>query len=167
MNREHPRTSQIESRLTELGVALPTPWILPPGVVVPASLVRVRGKRVLISGHPPIAADGSIAGPFGRVGGEVSPEEAYGAARQSLLGILASVKAKIGDLDQIAAWVRVYGMISPAAGFTQFPQVLNGASELIQAVFGPEIGDHMRTAIGVGGLPWNVPVEIEAELELA
>jgi enamine deaminase RidA (YjgF/YER057c/UK114 family) len=159
--------SKIDRRLAELGITLPTPWILPPGVVVPASLVKVRGKRALISGHAPIDADGSIAGPFGRVGGEVSPEEAYEAARRALIGILASLKAKIGDLDQIAAWLRVYGMISPAPGFTGFPQVLNGASELIQEVFGPEIGDHTRTAIGVGALPWNVPVEIEAEVELA
>jgi enamine deaminase RidA (YjgF/YER057c/UK114 family) len=159
--------SKIDRRLAELGITLPRPWILPPGVVVPASLVMVRGKRVLISGHAPINADGSIAGPFGRVGGEVSPEEAHEAARRVLLGILASVRAKIGDLDQIAAWLRVYGMISPAPGFTQFPQVLNGASELIREVFGAEIGDHTRTAIGVGALPWNVPVEIEAEVELA
>lgn len=159
--------SKIDRRLAELGVTLPVPWALPPGVVVPASLVIVRGKRVLISGHAPTNADGAIAGPFGRVGGEVSPEEAYEAARRVLLSILASLKAKIGDLDQIAAWLRVYGMISPAPGFTQFPQVLNGASDLIREVFGPQTGDHARTAIGVGALPWNVPVEIEAEVELA
>jgi hypothetical protein len=68
---------------------------------------------------------------------------------------------------EIAAWLRVYGMISPAPGFNRFPQVLNGASELIQEVFGPEVGDHTRTAVGVAALPWNVPVEIEAEVELA
>ena len=123
--------SKIDRRLAELGITLPTPWILPPGVVVPASLVKVRGKRVLISGHAPINADGSIAGPLGRVGGEVSPEEAHQAARRVLIGILASLKAKIGDLDQIAAWLRVYGMISPAPGFTQFPQVNPGAGEIM------------------------------------
>jgi len=84
-----------------------------------------------------------------------------------LISILASLKAKIGDLGQIAAWLRVYGTVSPAPGFTQFPQVLNGASSLIREVFGPEIGDHARVAIGVGALPFNVPVEIEAEVELA
>jgi enamine deaminase RidA (YjgF/YER057c/UK114 family) len=70
-------------------------------------LVRVRGKRVLISGHVPINADRSVAGPFGRVGAEVSPEEGHAAARRVLISILASLKAKIGDLDQIAAWLRV------------------------------------------------------------
>ena len=159
--------SKIDRRLAELGVILPKPWALPPGLVIPASLVRVRGKRVLISGHVPTNADGSVAGPFGRVGGEVSPEEGHVAARRALISILASLKAKIGDLDQIAAWLRVYGMVSPAPGFTQFPQVLNGASSLIQEVFGPEIGEHARVAIGVGALPFNVPVEIEAEVELA
>jgi enamine deaminase RidA (YjgF/YER057c/UK114 family) len=159
--------SKIDRRLAELGVILPRPWTLPPGLIIPASLVRVRGKRVLISGHVPIDADGCVAGPFGRVGGEVSPEEGQAAARRVLISILASLKAKIGDLDQIAAWLRVYGMVSPAPGFTQFPQVLNGASSLIQEVFGPEIGDHARVAIGVGALPFNVPVEIEAEVELA
>lgn len=67
--------SKIDRRLSELGITLPTPWTLPPGLVVPASLVRVRGKRALVSGHVPINADGSVAGPFGRVGAEVSPEE--------------------------------------------------------------------------------------------
>ena len=124
--------SKIDRRLAELGVILPKPWTLPPGLVIPASLVRVRGKRVLISGHVPTNADGSVAGPFGRVGGEVSPEEGHVAARRALISI-----------------------------------PLNGASSLIQEVFGPEIGEHARVAIGVGALPFNVPVEIEAEVELA
>jgi enamine deaminase RidA (YjgF/YER057c/UK114 family) len=84
-----------------------------------------------------------------------------------LIGILASLRQKLGDLDRIAAWLRVYGMISPAPDFTAFPLLMNGASSLIREVFGPEIGDHARVAIGVGALPFNVPVEIEAELELA
>ena len=84
-----------------------------------------------------------------------------------LLGILASVKAKIGNLDRIGAWLRLYGMFAPAPGFTQFPQALNGSSQVVRDVFGPDIGDHMRVAIGVAALPFNVPVEIEAELELA
>ena len=158
--------SNVEHRLAELGITLPKPWTLPPGLTVPASLVRIRGKRVLVSGHVPIDADGSVAGPFGRVGADVSPEQGQEAARRALIGILASLKQKLGDLDRIAAWLRVYGMVSPAPGFTEFPRLMNGASSLIQEVFGPEIGDHARVAIGVGALPFNVPVEIEAELEL-
>jgi enamine deaminase RidA (YjgF/YER057c/UK114 family) len=159
--------SNIDRRLTELGITLPQPWTLPPGLTVPASLVRVRGKRVLVSGHVPINADGSVAGPFGRVGAEVSPEQGFQAARVALIGILASLKDKLGDLDRIAAWLRVYGMVAPAPGFTAFPAMMNGASSVIRDVFGPDIGDHARVAIGVGALPFNVPVEIEAELELA
>ena len=159
--------SKIDRRLAELGITLPRPWDLPPGVVVPASLVRVRGKRAVISGHVPTNADGSIADPLGQVGAEVSPDEAYEAARRSLLSILASLKAKIGDLDHIAAWVRISGMFVPANGFTGFPQALNGASGLLQEVFGPEIGDHARLAIGVSALPFSAPLEIEGEVELA
>ena len=159
--------SKIDRRLDELGITLPRPWSLPPGVVVPASLIKVRGKRVVISGHVPTNADGSLAGPLGRVGGEVSPEEAYEAARRSLISILASLKAKIGDLDQIVAWVGISGMFVPANGFTDFPRALNGASDLLQEVFGPEIGDHARLAIGVAALPFNAPLEIEGEVELA
>jgi enamine deaminase RidA (YjgF/YER057c/UK114 family) len=159
--------SKIDRRLDELGIALPRPWALPTGVVVPASLIKVRGKRVVISGHVPTNADGSIAAPLGRVGDEVSAEEAYEAARRALLSILASLKAKIGDLDQIVAWVRISGMFVPANGFTGFPQALNGASDVLQEVFGPEIGDHARLAIGVAALPFDAPLEIEGEVELA
>jgi enamine deaminase RidA (YjgF/YER057c/UK114 family) len=158
--------SKIDRRLDELGITLPGPWALPPGVVVPASLIRVRGRRVVMSGHVPTNADGSLAEPLGRVGAEVSPAEAYEAARRSLLSILASLKAKIGDLDQIAAWVRICGMFVPAPGFVDFPQALNGASQLVQDVFGPEIADHARLAMGVAALPFNAPVEIEGEVEL-
>lgn len=159
--------SKIDRRLDELGITLPRPWALPSGVFVPASLIKVRGKRVVISGHVPTNADGAVAGPLGRVGGEVSPEDAYEATRRSLISILASLKAKIGDLDQIVAWVRISGMFVPAPGFVDFPQALNGASDLLQEVFGPEIGDHARLAIGVAALPFNAPLEIEGEVELA
>lgn len=160
-------TSKIDRRLSELGIRLPKPWALPPGLVVPASLVRVRGKRVFISGHVPIDAQGAVTGPFGRVGAEVSLEQGQAAARGVMLGIFASLKAKIGDLDKVAAWLRVFGMVQGAPGFTQFPQVVNGASQLLQDVFGPDVGDHARSAVGMAALPFNVPIEIEAEVELA
>jgi enamine deaminase RidA (YjgF/YER057c/UK114 family) len=110
----------------------------------------VRGERVLVSGHVPINADGSVAGRSGRVGAEISPEQGQQAARVALIGILASLRQKLGDLGRIAVWLRVYGTVSPASGFTAFPLLMNGASSLIQEVFGPEIGDHARVAIGVG-----------------
>ena len=159
--------SKVEQRLSEMGIALPKPWSLPPGITVPASLVRVWGNRVLVSGHVPIDAEGAVAGPFGRVGAEVSAEQGQQAARAVLIGILASLKSSLGDLDRIAAWLRVYGMVCAAPGFKAFPVLMNGASSVIADAFGPEIGNHARVAIGVAGLPFNVPVEIEAEVALA
>jgi enamine deaminase RidA (YjgF/YER057c/UK114 family) len=159
--------SKIDRRLDELGIALPRPWALPPGAMIPASLIKVQGRRVVISGHVPTNADGSIAEPLGRIGAELSPDDAYEAARRSLMSILASLKAKIGDLDQIGSWVRICGYFVPAPGFIGFPQALNGASDLLQEVFGPEIGDHARMAMGVAALPFNAPLEIEGEAELA
>ncbi len=111
----------VEQRLSEMGIVLPKPWVLPPGITIPASLVRVRGKRVLVSGHVPLDAEGAVAGPFGRVGAELSAEQGQQAARAVLLAILASLKQKLGDLDRIGAWLRVYGMVCAAPGFTAFP----------------------------------------------
>ncbi len=157
----------VERRLSEMGIVLPKPWVLPPGIMIPASLVRVRGKRVLVSGHVPLDPEGAVAGPFGRVGAEVSAEQGQEAARAVLLAILASLKHTLGDLDRIGAWLRVYGMVCAAPRFTAFPVLLNGASSVITKAFGPEVGDHARVSIGVAALPFNVPVEIEAEVELA
>ena len=157
----------VEQRLAGMGITLPKPWSLPPGINVPASLVRVRGRRVLVSGHVPTDAEGAVAGPFGRVGAEVSAEGGAEAARAALLAVLASLKHTLGDLDRIGAWLRLYGMVCAAPGFTAFPVLMNGASSVLAGAFGPEVGDHARVAIGVAGLPFNVPVEIEAEVELA
>jgi len=157
----------VERRLSEMGFVLPKPWVLPPGIIIPASLVRVWGKRVLVSGHVPLDAEGTVTGPFGRVGAELSAEQGQQAAQAVLLAILASLKHKLGDLDRIGAWLRVNGMVCAAPGFTAFPVLMNGASSVVAEAFGPEVGDHARVAIGVAALPFNVPVEIEAEVELA
>jgi enamine deaminase RidA (YjgF/YER057c/UK114 family) len=157
----------VERRLSEMGITLPKPWSLPPGITVPASLVRMRGKRVLVSGHVPIDAEGAVAGPFGRVGAEMSAEQGQAAARAALIAILASLKHTLGDLDRIGAWLRLYGMVCATPGFTAFPVLMNGASSVLAEAFGPEIGNHARVAIGVAALPFNVPIEIEAEVELA
>ena len=157
----------VERRLSGMGITLPKPWSLPSGITVPASLVRVWGKRVLVSGHVPIDAEGAVAGPFGRVGTEVSAEQGQAAARAALIAILASLKHKLGDLDRIGAWLRLYGMVCAAPGFTAFPVLMNGASSVLVEAFGPEVGDHARVAVGVAALPFNVPIEIEAEVELA
>jgi enamine deaminase RidA (YjgF/YER057c/UK114 family) len=159
--------SKVKRRLCEMGITLPKPWSLPQGITVPASLVRVRDRRVLVTGHVPIDAEGAVAGPFGRVGAEISAEQGQMAAQAALIAILASLKQALGDLDRIGAWLRVYGMVCAAPGFTAFPVLMNGASSVIAGAFGSEIGDHARVAISIAALPFNVPVEIEAEVELA
>jgi len=157
---------QIEARLEELGLVLPTPLVLPPGARLPFPFVRVRGNRAFISGHGPQLPDGSLAGPFGKVGAEVSPEQAYEAARLTALAILGSLKRQLGDLDRITAWLRVFGMVNSAPDFTRQPAVINGFSDVILAVFGDEIGSHARSAVGLASLPFNIPVEVEAEVEI-
>ncbi len=154
-----------EQRLLDLGLILPAALQLPPGVRLPFAAVRVHGKRAIISGHGPLKSDGTLAGPFGKVGGEVSIDDAYASARLTLLAMLADLRTALGSLDRVSAWLRVFGMVNAAPGFTEMPRVINGASDLILEVFGATIGSHARSAIGVAELPWNIPVEIEAEVE--
>ena len=157
---------EIEAKLDELGLVLPGPTKTPPGLILPFSWVRVRGDRAYVSGHVPLNPDGSVAQPFGKVGAEVSEEEAYEAARLTALAILASLERALGDLDRVTAWLRVFGMVNSAPGFGRQPNVINGFSDLILKLYGPEVGDHARSAVGMAELPLGVPVEIEAEVEI-
>lgn len=157
---------RIEERLKALGLALPPPPRPPQGVVLPFQFVRVLGRRGLISGYGPQSLEGSFAQPLGKVGREVSLEQGYTAARLTALAILGSLQRTIGDLDRIAAWGRVFGMVNSAPGFNQQPSVINGFSDLILELFGPEVGAHSRSAVGLAELPFNIPVEIEGEVEL-
>ncbi len=159
--------AEIESRLTALGLVLPPPPTPPPGVVLPFSFVRVVGTRALISGHGPQDPDGSFARPLGKLGADLTVEQGYRAARLTGLSILGSLKRAIGDLDRVRAWVRVLGMVNSAPGFTMQPSVINGFSDLILALFGPSRGAHARSAVGMAELPFDLPVEIEGEVELA
>jgi hypothetical protein len=158
--------SRIAARLQELGLVLPAALHMPPGVVLPFPFVRVVGTRALISGHGPTNADGSLAQPLGKVGREVTAEQAYIAARLTGLAILGSLQRELGDLDRIAAWTRVFGMVNSAPGFIRQPAVINGFSELILDVFGPTVGAHARSAVGLAELPFEIPVEVEGEVEL-
>ena len=156
----------IADRLAALGLVLPAALQVPPGVVLPFQFVRIVGDRALIAGHGPQTADGAVAPPFGKVGAELSIEEGYAAARLTALSMLGSLQRALGDLDRIAAWVRVFGMVNSAPGFHRQPSVINGFSDLILEVFGPEAGAHSRSAVGMAELPFNIPVEIEAEVVL-
>ncbi|MBB5503809.1 RidA family protein [Paraburkholderia atlantica] len=158
--------SPIEDRLHALGYVLPEPLQLPPGLALPFPWVRVVGNRACISGHGPTNTDGSLAQPLGKVGSQVSQEQAIVAARLTALAILGSLKRELGSLERIACWTKVFGMVNSAPGFNRQPAVINGFSELILAVFGEERGAHARSAVGMAELPFNIPVEIEGEVEL-
>lgn len=158
--------SSPEQRLAELGLRLPAALKLPPGANLPFPWVRVVGRRVLVSGHGPTLDDGSLAQPLGKVGAQVTLEQAQHAARLTGLAILGSLRRELGSLDRIGAWVRVFGMVNSAPGFVHQPAVINGFTQLILEVFGPVVGAHARSAVGLAELPFGIPVEIEAELEL-
>jgi enamine deaminase RidA (YjgF/YER057c/UK114 family) len=156
----------IENRLAELGLVLPEPMRQPPGAVLPFPWVRVRGGRAFVSGHGPLLADGSLAGPLGKVGDQVTQDQAYEASRLTALAILSSLRRELGDLDRVTAWLRVFGMVNTAPGFTATPTVINGFSDLILQLWGPDAGSHARSAVGMAELPFSIPVEIEAEVEI-
>jgi enamine deaminase RidA (YjgF/YER057c/UK114 family) len=155
----------IEAKLEELGFVLPEPMRVPPGLRMPFSWVRVRGNRAYISGHIALNTDGSIAEPLGKVGAEVSAEEGYQSARLVALAHLASLKRALGDLDRVTAWLRVFAMVNVAPGFNHTPLVTNGYSDLILKLYGPEVGAHARSSIGMM-IPLNAPVNCEAEVEI-
>ncbi|RIX73304.1 RidA family protein [Acidovorax cavernicola] len=155
----------ITDRLTALGLVLPPTVTPPPGVVLPFQFVRIIGRRAIISGHGPLNADGGIAAPLGKLGAELTVEQGYTAARLTGLAMLGSLQRALGDLDRITAWTRVFGMVASAPGFHQQPAVINGFSDLILELFGPEVGAHARSAVGMAELPFGIPVEIEGEVE--
>lgn len=158
--------SRIEAKLRQLGLELPPPLTLPPGVTLPFPWVRVYGNRAYASGHGPQNADGSLATLLGKVGLDLSVEQGRNAARLVALSILGSLKRELGDLDRISAWLRVFGMVNSAPGFKQQPSVINGFTDLILELYGPQSGPHARSAVGMAELPFGIPVEIEAEVAI-
>jgi enamine deaminase RidA (YjgF/YER057c/UK114 family) len=157
---------EIENRLKAQGLSLPGPIVPPMGVVLPFSFVRIHGKRVFVSGHGPQNLDGSIAGPFGKVGAEITVKQGYQAAQLTCLSILGSLKRELGDLDRVTCWLRVFGMVNSVPEFNLQPSVINGFSDLILGLYGPERGKHARSAVGMASLPFDICVEIEAEVEI-
>ena len=160
-------TDTIDNKLAAAGLALPEPMQLPPGLVLPFSFCKTSGCRVLLSGHLPLNDDGSIWEVTGKVGDSVSIEQAYTAARQATLAMLGSLKRELASLDRISNWLRVFGMVNTAPGCNQTAPVINGCSELLIELFGPTIGSHTRSAVGFAEIPFDCPVEIEAELEIS
>jgi enamine deaminase RidA (YjgF/YER057c/UK114 family) len=152
----------IEDRLNELGITLPAPnW--PVANYVP---FVVTGKLVVISGQVPMSPEGGML-LTGKVGADVTPEEATAAARVCGLQIITHLKAACdGDLNRVTRIVRLGGFVNCVDGFAGQPEIINGASDLMVEVFG-ENGKHARAAVGVNALPRNVPVEVDALVEIA
>lgn len=153
----------VEHKLQTLGYKLPEA-LQTPNIKLPFPWVKLIDNRAIISGHLPLKADGSLWEPLGKVGKDLTIEQGYEAAKQVGLAILASLKRELGDLNRITQWVKIFGMVNSAAGFDKQPAVINGFTELILAIFGPEIGFHARSAVGLYELPFQVPVEIEGEV---
>jgi len=147
-----------EARLRELGIALPEP---PRPVANYVRAVRT-GNLLFLSGHGPLPGPGRARGKVGR---DLSVEEAYQVAREVGLNLLASARAELGSLDRIRRVVKVLGMVASAEGFGDQPRVINGFSDLMVEVFG-EAGRHARSAVGMAELPMGIPVEIEMVLEV-
>ncbi len=152
---------RIEDRLKELDITLPTP----PAPVASYVPYVVSGNLVYISGQVTIAADGLKY--VGTVGREISLEDGKAAARLCAVNVIAQAKAACGgDLERVKRVVKVTVFVNAVPGFTQHPEVANGASDLFVAVFG-DAGRHARAAVGAGSLPRNVATEVEAVIEIA
>ncbi|KNB49002.1 RidA family protein [Streptomyces caatingaensis] len=152
--------SAVEAKLAELGLTLPD--VVPPlaayqPAVQTGSYVYTAGQLPMVKGAIPVT---------GKVGAEVSPEQAKELAGVCALNALAAVKSVVGDLDKIVRVVKVVGFVASAPDFTGQPAVLNGASELLGDVLG-EKGVHARSAVGVAVLPLDAPVEVEIQVEVA
>ncbi|MGN6347038.1 MAG: RidA family protein [Candidatus Nitrosocosmicus sp.] len=172
----------IHNKLKDLGLELPKQLQIPSGTKTPPTWIRIRGDKAYVSGHGPQNSDGSIAGPFGKVIAistataekttansypkELSIELGYQSAKLAGLSILGSLKRELVSLDRVTAWLQVRVMINTVAGFTQTTYVADGFSDLIISLYGYERGLHARSAIGVQALPLNLPVIIEALVEI-
>jgi enamine deaminase RidA (YjgF/YER057c/UK114 family) len=156
-DHHHDPVPTPEARLEGLGLSLPA-LSVPRGNYVRA---RRQGDLLFLAGHGP-APDAAGNRPAGRIGAELTVEEGYDAARRCGLGLLATLKTELGELARVTAVIRVQGFVRCAPGFEATPSVIDGCSDLLVAVFGPEIGRHVRAAIGAEMLPYGMPVEIEA-----
>ncbi len=159
--------AEIEAKIEKMGLYLPEPFKGPPGLKLPFKPCIVRGNHAYIAGHAPQNPDGTMAQPLGKVGSDLTIEQGYHAAKLVALSMLASLKREIGDLDRVTQWLKVLGMVNVAPGFNMTTMVINGFSEFIVELFGPERGAHTRSAVGMAVLPLDLPVEIEGEVEIA
>lgn len=152
---------RIEKMLTEMGFSLPAP---------PSALGNYVGavlvdEILFVSGHGPYRLDDSTI-LAGKVGRDLTVEQAYDTAKAVMLNCLASIKRELGDLDRVERIVKLLGMVNCTEEFTDHPKVINGASDLLVSLYG-EAGRHARSAVGMQQLPMNIPVEIEMIVKVA
>src|ERR1700761_9420935 len=150
-----------EENFAELGLNLP-PAPKPLGVYKP---YLIDGNKLYVSGHGTVQDDKSLI--IGRIGDTITPEEGKLAARQVGLAILSTIRTNLGSLDKVKRVIKVLGMVNCTPDFEKHPFIINGCSELFAKVWGEENGIGVRSAVGMGSLPDNIPVEVEAMFELA
>lgn len=150
----------VEQKLLELGLELP-PAPKPVGLYKPMLIV---GNLAYLSGHGPLKSDGKLI--CGRVGGDMSLEEGQGAARQTGLAMLATLKAGLGSLDRVVKLVKLLGLVRCTDEFDQQPAVINGCSQLFADLWGMDLGIGTRSALGTNALPGKIAVEIEGIFEI-
>ena len=150
--------SKVETRLKDMGLSLPAPLVLPSPNRTSAVLIK---DMLYVSGHGAQLLEDETVVRRGRVGSEVPEAEAYKTARALALKMIATVKDHVGDLDRVARVVKILGMINCDDDFERQNKVLDGASDFFYEVFGPEVGCHGRSSVGVGSLVGRQPVEIE------
>jgi enamine deaminase RidA (YjgF/YER057c/UK114 family) len=150
-----------DQRFEQLGLTLP-PAPKPLGVYKPFLIVD---RFAYVSGHGTVKEDGTLI--IGRIGKDMTQEEGKAAAQQVGLAILATLKKNLGSLNKIKRVIKVLGMVNCVPEFERHPYIINGCSELFAKVWGEENGIGVRSAVGMGSLPDNIPVEIEVMFELA
>jgi enamine deaminase RidA (YjgF/YER057c/UK114 family) len=160
-NSTQASPASAEARLAALKIELPP---APKPVAVYRPLV-VSGILAYVSGHGPLRPDKSMI--TGRIGSDLDLEAGKAAARQTGLAILATLRSELGSLDRVKRVIKVLGMVNSTPDFLDHPKVINGCSELFAEVFGPDHGIGARSAVGMGSLPGNIAVEIEAIFEIA
>jgi enamine deaminase RidA (YjgF/YER057c/UK114 family) len=151
-------SNPIDARLTELGL------VLPPVFRPAANYLGCKrsGALLFVSGHGPATTTGVVRGKVGR---DLTLEQGREAARATALSLLATVRQELGTLDRVRQVVKVLGMVNCAAGFNRTPEVIDGCSDVLVAIFG-DAGRHARSAVGMAELPFDIPVEIEVVLEV-
>ena len=155
----------IRDSLNELGLTLPPAQVVPEGMTLTYRRLVRWGDVVYVAGHGPTWGDG-WGSPLGKVGQEVSIEEGVAAAELTALNVLATIERELGNLDQVACWLKINGYVNAVPGFTEQARVVNGFSDLILKLYGLDKLS-ARTSVGVPDLPFGMPVEVDAVIAWA